>query len=78
MLIHLGFDRVISAEDVIAILDIETMPKKHNYLKEMESIGRIVNISEETAKSCVITEKNVYLSPIAPMTLKRRCEKVIE
>ncbi len=34
----------------------------------------MVQISEEEAKSIVVTERTVYYSPISSATLKKRCD----
>lgn len=75
MYIHLGSDEMIHAREIVAILNIE--PPVQESLKDIIDLGyaerNIIPICErERAKSLVITEKNIYLSPISSTTLYRR------
>lgn len=75
MYIHLGNNYVISAESIIAIINIES-----SLLEDMEDIIQIavenknlVRISEkDKEKSLIICNDNIYISPISSMTLYKR------
>lgn len=79
MFIHLGGDIVISINDVISIMDLESS-NLSNTTKEFLSIaddeGFIRKISEDEPKSFILTEKDnktiIYLSPISSVTLLKR------
>lgn len=73
MFIHLGGNYIIPIKEVIAVVDI-----KSGYLKEVHPESgvkkemRIIKVSKSKAKSCVITDEVIYLSPISPLSLKDR------
>ncbi len=77
MFIHLGSDHMIPAEDIIAILNIDSYINVS--LKEIIEISvaeRNFNpiCSRERAKSLVITPDKIYLSPISSITLLKRSQ----
>lgn len=75
MFIHLGNDVVITAQSLIAIINIED-PWSEDVqdvidLAEMER--RLVTISDqEKKKALVICDDGVYISPISSQTLYKR------
>lgn len=75
MFIHLGNDAVITAQSLIAIINIED-PWSEDVqdvidLAEMER--RLVTISDqEKKKALVICDDGVYISPISSQTLYKR------
>jgi regulator of extracellular matrix RemA (YlzA/DUF370 family) len=75
MFIHLGNDVVITAQNLIAIINIED-PWSEDVqdvidLAEMER--RLVTISDqEKKKALVICDDGVYISPISSQTLYKR------
>lgn len=73
MYIHIGEDHNIRAKDIIAILDKESAHSSE-MMKEFfnHHQGKIVNLAKKTFKSVVVTSDNIYLSPIASGTLKKR------
>lgn len=80
MFLHLGGDVMVLKKDIIAILDIKT--KQSGATKEFLEIAKdeefIKTIyAEEKEKSFVITNKEIYLSPISCNTLKKRSNSVI-
>ena len=75
MFIHLGSDQIIPAEDIIAILNIDSYINIS--LKEIIEIAVAERnlhpvCSRERAKSLVITSDKVFLSPISSVTLFKR------
>ncbi len=75
MFIHLGSDRMISAEEVVAIINIDSYINVS--LKEIIELGRAEKnlhliCSMDRAKSLVITDNQIYLSPISSVTLYKR------
>jgi hypothetical protein len=81
MFLHLGGDVMVLKKDIIAILDIKT--KQSGATKEFLEIAKdeefIKKIyqDDEKEKSFVITNKEIYLSPISCNTLKKRAGGVI-
>ncbi|OLO42131.1 DUF370 domain-containing protein [Alkalihalophilus pseudofirmus] len=81
MFIHLGGDIVIRSKDVVAILNSD-MKESSGITKEFINAhfkaNYVIEISEEMTKSIVITNDQVYYSPISSVTLKRRAQVVSE
>jgi len=75
MYLHLGNDKVISGDKVIAIINIEEPIS--NDLKEIIEIAevekRLINISKfDKKKALIVCDDKVYLSPISSNTLYKR------
>ncbi|MEQ8173893.1 MAG: extracellular matrix/biofilm biosynthesis regulator RemA family protein [Syntrophomonadaceae bacterium] len=75
MYIHLGNNYIISAQDVVAILNMNTNLSED--LMDIIELARLdkklVNISEEgKEKALVVCKDKVYLSPISSVTLFKR------
>lgn len=75
MYIHLGNNYIISAQDVVAILNMNTNLSED--LMDIIELARLdkklVNISEDgKEKSLVVCKEQVYLSPISSVTLFKR------
>jgi regulator of extracellular matrix RemA (YlzA/DUF370 family) len=77
MYIHVGEDLNIRAKDIISILDKESAnqsPLVEEFLQRQS--GKLINLSKNPFKSVIITYDNVYLSPIASGTLKKRSSQM--
>lgn len=77
MFIHLGGDIVLKAERIVAILDHNSQnlsKENHDMMKDHKKRKATVQVTEDNPKSMVITEEEIYLSPISSHTLKRRAE----
>lgn len=74
MFLHLGADTVIPLRNVIAIFDLKIAGSAitEKYIKKMKSLNKTIDISDNNAKSFIITDQNVYLSAISSQTLKKR------
>ncbi|VBB07474.1 Hypothetical protein LUCI_2723 [Lucifera butyrica] len=74
MFLHLGADTVIPLKNVILINDLKAVRSKTNeeFIKNMRKQNRVSDVSEGNIKSFVVTDKNVYLSAISSLTLKKR------
>lgn len=75
MFIHLGGNRMISINDVIAIVDatVKKFPfTNSSFFTHAKQHGWVEVISDEDVKSYVITDYKIYASPISSLTLKRR------
>lgn len=78
MYVHLGEDVMIRSSEIIAILEKETVESSGDiqlYLDKQKDT--IINLCHGGIfKSLIMTNPHVYLSPIAPGTLKRRIVKL--
>jgi len=75
MLLHVGADRSVRSDDIVAIIDIRMAaqsPSTKEFLEVMKDEGVLEDISEGDPKSFVITGDRVYLSPISALTLSKR------
>lgn len=80
MFLHLGDDVVVSLKDVITILDIQSAGQSEDtraFLRQCRQRSRILAGSEAGAKSVVVTDGGIYLSPISSVTLMRRAQLAI-
>ena len=81
MFLHLGGDVVVLKKDVIAILNIRagqaTVTKE--FIKTAGDEGFIKNIyAKDREKSFVVTNREIYMSPISCSTLKKRADDIFE
>jgi regulator of extracellular matrix RemA (YlzA/DUF370 family) len=77
MYIHIGEDTNVRAKDVISILDKESAinsPLVEEFIDHHK--GKVINLSKNPFKSVIITYNNIYLSPIASGTLKKRSSQM--
>lgn len=77
MFLHLGADVVVSVKAIIAILDLRTAggaQGTQDFLAQRRRQRRVVDIADGEAKSLVLTDERVYLSPISSLTLKKRSD----
>lgn len=75
MFIHLGGDTMVNSEKIIAILNADCVlgaNSSKEFLKKAQEEGFIANLDQEEYKSIIITDKDIYLSPISTLTLKKR------
>lgn len=75
MYIHLGNDVVISAQNVIAIVNIEEpLSADLQDIMDLAEVERkLINISDkEKRKALVICDDRAYISPISSNTLYKR------
>ena len=82
MYVHIGKDVVINSNDIIAILDIESLEKKKNLeevLQNLKISDNIVDVSEKNKKSLIVLEKNNkvlgYITNISSNTIAKRANK---
>lgn len=73
MYIHIGEDLNIRANEIISILDKESVNSSEMVEEFLEHHReKVINLSKNPFKSVIITSDRVYLSPIASGTLKKR------
>ena len=82
MYVHIGKETIINTEDIIVILDIESLEKKKNLeevLQNLKISDNIIDVSEENRKSLIIVNKNKknvgYITNISTTTLGKRAGK---
>ena len=82
MYVHIGKDMVINPNNIIAILDIESLEKKkklEEVLQNLKISDNIIDVSDNNRKSLIILEKNNeilgYITNISTTTLAKRAEK---
>lgn len=80
MFLHLGADTVVLLKNVVAITDLKMVKSNINneFLENMRAGKSVVDVSEQNAKSIVITDDVVYLSAISSVTLKKRADNAFE
>lgn len=80
MFLHLGADLVVPLRDVIGIHDLKAANSKVNneFIRLMKNSKKVIDISDNSPKSFIITDHRVYLSPISSITLKKRASNMIE
>ena len=77
MYLHIGEDTVIRDRDIIGIFDMDTSTVNkatRDYLKKAEQEKRVVYVNYDLPKCFVVTNKNVYISPINTSTLSKRAK----
>ncbi len=74
MFLHLGSNVSISSREIIAIFDLTTTNSSdtRSFLQTAQDEGFLIEPIEGEPKSFVLTAKQIYLSPIASLTLRKR------
>ncbi|WP_026695813.1 extracellular matrix regulator RemB [Peribacillus kribbensis] len=73
MYLHVGEDILVRTNDIIVILDRHVLKNSSIFQEFMEKgSAAAINLSKGEIKSIVVTEKNIYLSPLSSGILKRR------
>ena len=83
MYLHIGKDKLIDDNNIIAILNIETLKEKENIeniCKNMNFSDNIIDVSDENKKSLIIIKEKKqtkgYISNISTITLEKRTNKI--
>lgn len=77
MYLHIGEEVLVLTKDIIAILDIDSA-NSSAFMEEFiaRQNQQIVQLAKGTVKSIVVTGNQVYYSPLASGTLKKRSLKL--
>ena len=82
MYVHIGKDMVINSDNIIAILDIESLEKKkklEEVLQNLKISDKIIDVSENNKKSLIILKKKDivlgYITNISSITIAKRAHK---
>ncbi len=80
MFIHLGSDSMIASDQIVAIFNIESSVDSsiQEILDKSEGKNLVVIGTRDIAKSLVLTNDKIYLSPISSLTLMKRSRSVYE
>ena len=78
MFIHLGGEKVIRSDELVAIFDIsiEQAWISKQFLNRAAEQKLTETIGDEEPKSLVVTRNKVYYSPISSATLKKRAHQM--
>ena len=83
MYLHIGKDKLIDDNNIIAILNIETLKEKENVeniCKNMNFSDNIIDVSDGNKKSLIIIKEKKqtkgYISNISTITLEKRTNKI--
>lgn len=76
MFLHLGGNTVISIEEIIIVLNMEKIEVTEDWIKQNFSKQSIIDIADGKPKSMVFTDKEIILSPISSLTLKKRLKQI--
>lgn len=77
MYLHIGEDTLVRDKDIIGIFDMDnsTVNKAtRDYLKKAENDKRVIYVNYDLPKCFVVTDKNVFVSPINTGTLNKRAK----
>ncbi len=74
MFLHVGDSRIVFLKDLIGIFDLKIKDKEENkrFLEENISDDELTGLTDSNNKSFVVTEKEVFLSPLSSTTLAKR------
>ncbi|WP_394237935.1 extracellular matrix regulator RemB [Niallia oryzisoli] len=76
MYIHFGEETVIKTEDIIAIIDKKSFTSSTNMDEFLQQYNnQSEHIAKGSYKSVIVTAEQIYFSPLASSTLKRRSQK---
>ena len=83
MYLHIGKDKLIDDNNIIAILNIETLKEEENVeniCKNMNFSDNIIDVSDGNKKSLIIIKEKKqtkgYISNISTITLEKRTNKI--
>ena len=77
MYLHIGEDTLVRDKDIIGIFDMDTSTVNkatRDYLKKAEKDKRVIYVNYDLSKCFVVTDKNVFVSPINTGTLNKRAK----
>lgn len=75
MFLHLGENTVITDKSIIGIFDMDTSTVNkatRDFLAKAEKEKRVVYVNYDLPKSFVVTDNEIYVSPINTGTLNKR------
>ena len=79
MYINIGEEFVLRDKDIVAVFDMDkaTVGKTtRDYLNAAQKSGKIIYAGYDLPKSFVVTDSEVYISPVNTGTLSKRAKKL--
>ena len=86
MYLHLGQEVVVRHSDIIGVFDMDNTtisPHTRDFLRRAENDGRVTYVSMDLPKSFTVcapkgqgNKDQVYISQIAPSTLRKRAGRI--
>jgi len=79
MYVHIGGEKIVRSSEIIAIFDIaidNSSKISNQFLQHAKENKEVDYISEEEAKSIILTKHKVIYSPISSSTLKKRTHHI--
>jgi extracellular matrix regulatory protein B len=77
MFLHVGADVVVSLKRVVGIFDLKSSQMAEatrEFLAMSHREQKVTDIAGGEAKSMVLTDSEIYLSPISSLTLMKRAD----
>jgi extracellular matrix regulatory protein B len=72
MFLHIGGSQIVFTRELIGIFKINTAGEDENASSTIAGAQPIEIKGLGRPKSIILTDRNIYLSPISPLTLSRR------
>lgn len=77
MYLHLGENTLVKDTEIIGIFDIDTSTVNkatRDYLTKAEKDKKVIYVNYDLPKSFVVTDNNIFVSPINTSTLNKRAK----
>ncbi|MEK3888893.1 extracellular matrix regulator RemB [Bacillus sp. FSL K6-3431] len=76
MYVHIGDNTMVRSREIIVMLEKDTIHASEEFQKLFtEKKDQVIKLTNGSYKSVIFTSKQIYLSPIAVATLKKRLLK---
>ncbi len=74
MFLHIGNSKIVFNDDLIGIFNLDPMPAQVNkqLIKSASFEALYDHTKKDHPRSFIVTENDIYMSPISPLTLFRR------
>ena len=75
MYLHIGEETVVNTKNIIGVFDMDTSTVNkatRDFLSKAEKDKKVIYVNYELPKSFIVTEKNIYVSPLNTSTLLKR------
>lgn len=78
MPVFIGGITAVASDRVLAIIDFNYFSEGDNkaYLERLQERGAVFDAAGGSPKSIVVTDNELYISPISPLTLKKRNDRL--
>jgi hypothetical protein len=74
MFLHLGGNIDILNQEIIAILDYQSIRNNPDHQYIVDRCNSIHPTDQDKIKSVILTREEIYFSPISSLTLKKRAD----